>query len=83
MDFNRELDKLEALASKRRIPPRICASLLNQIKYLRENVDAQLIDHPIAARNLPKRRIPKSSNDTVRSTATGDLIDLHKELPNV
>ena len=62
MDFNRELDKLAQLANKKSIPPRIRNNLFNQIKYLRENVDAQLIDHPIAARKLPNRKIGKTYN---------------------
>ena len=83
MDFNRELDKLENLASKKSIPPRIRKNLLNQIKYLKENVDRQLINHPIAEKRLPTRKIYKHNIDMEQVETDKDLIDLHPELGNV
>ena len=80
MDFNSRLNKLEKIANKKSIPLRIRNSLLYQIKYLRENVDAQLIDHPIAERKLPRRHAPRY-NTKLQVSPNTDLIELDKELP--
>lgn len=46
MDMSAELDKLEALVSDTKIPSEVRDRLKNQINYMRNNVDVQLIDHP-------------------------------------
>ena len=46
MDTSAELDKLEALVSDTKIPSEVRDRLKNQINYMRNNVDVQLIDHP-------------------------------------
>ena len=46
MDMSAELDKLEALVSDTKIPSEVRDQLKNQINYMRNNVDVQLIDHP-------------------------------------
>ena len=80
MDFNSRLNKLDKIANKKSIPLKIRNSLLYQIKYLRENVDAQLIDHPIAERKLPRRHAPRY-NTKLQVGPNTDLIELDKELP--
>ncbi len=80
MDFNSRLNKLEKFANKKSIPLGIRNSLLHQIKYLRENVDAQLKDHPIAERKLPRRHAP-CYNTKLQVDPNTALIELDKELP--